>query len=315
MKDNIGWLGERTLKEICLPGTHNSGMSKLFGGTSFAKPCNTNNQSRNIRRQLELGIRFFDVRPVISGGVYKAGHYSKALGATWQGGNGHTIESIVNNINAFTKKHHELIIIRLSHTLNTDLGNSNFRPFNVEEWNKVLEILDKTENLYASSEDAYLPITPLDDFIKNGTQAAVVYVIDDEKGCNLGRRIGKGFFYQYGLRLFDQYSNTDKLPVMANDQIDKMKKMSRLRYFLLSWTLTQNAFDVAACPRLGNSIANLAMKANIALNSLLSHVTKIAYPNIISVDYVQSTNVTEIAMTINLKWLSERVLELNNYFN
>ncbi|CAH1392322.1 unnamed protein product [Nezara viridula] len=307
MRSNIEWLGKRTLKEICLPGTHNSGMSKLFGGTSFSKTCNSVNQGRNIRRQLDLGIRFFDVRPVITtGGVYRVGHYSKIFGNVWQGGYGHTIESIVLNINAFCKDHYELIFFRLSHSHNTEKEYSSFTQ---QEWNNLFQLLNKTENLYHATEDTYFPITTLEKFTNNGTKAAVIYIVDEPKyKTSLGDYTGKGFFYKFSLKIFDKYSETDKVDFLFMDQTAKMKKESEKRYFLLSWTLTQQAVDATMCPAMGKTIKDLAFQANRRLKNILLKITKTIYPNIISIDYVDNTELVELVMAVNLKWLTEKSL-------
>lgn len=302
MASNLEWLGEKTLKELCIPGTHNSGMNKLFGGTAFAKPCNIVNQDRNIRRQLELGIRFFDIRPVLAKGGYRTGHYTKVFGGVWQGGYGHAIRTIVDNINAFTQTHSEVIFLRLSHTHNTDDG---YRPFNQTEWNKLFDILDKTENLYHGPEDTYFPVLTLETLLDYGNKSAVIYIVDEPNNVvYLGSRVGKGFFYHYSLNLFDQYSSTNKIDFLYMDQLAKMKRMAKRRYFLLSWTLTQTGFDATMCPTMGKSTKDLALLAGKRLRSMLAQVTNYVYPNIINSDFVDSTELTEITMTINLKWLS-----------
>ncbi|CAH1392314.1 unnamed protein product [Nezara viridula] len=298
MRDNIGLLGERQMKQICIPGSHNSGMYTLNGGTAFVKKCNVLNQSQPVLKQLQLGIRYLDMRPVISGGKFKAGHYTQVTNALWLGGNGQFIDSIVKDINDFITNSGELVIVYLSHGLNTDVGRK-YRNFNKEEWNRLFQLLDETNNLFESSEYVYLPEYTLGQLTANGTKGAVLYVVGDEE-ASLGARKGKGFFYWGTLRVFDQYSGSNKYPTMFRDQISKMKLESEDNYFLLSWILTQNAIDATTCP-LGRSIRKLAKEANSNIQKLLPEVSKTAFPNIIFVDFVESSEVTEVAIAINNK--------------
>lgn len=100
MHQNLDTFGNRKLRHICMPGTHNSGMSVL-GRTSspFVTPSNTVTQVLNIYNQLKAGARFFDIRPVISGGQFFTGHYSHNDPLGWLGGNGQSLAEIIDQIN------------------------------------------------------------------------------------------------------------------------------------------------------------------------------------------------------------------------
>jgi hypothetical protein len=98
MHQNLKTLGNRKLRHICMPGSHDAGMSKLGKSTVGAVTTNTLTQDLNVREQLEYGSRFLDIRPVISDGQFTTGHYSEVAGL-WHGGNGQTIAEIIDNIN------------------------------------------------------------------------------------------------------------------------------------------------------------------------------------------------------------------------
>lgn len=100
MHENLETLGNRKLRHICMPGTHNSGMS-ILGKTSspFVTPRNTVNQVFDVYHQLKAGARFFDIRPVISGGQFFTGHYSPNDLLGWLGGNGQSLAEIIDQIN------------------------------------------------------------------------------------------------------------------------------------------------------------------------------------------------------------------------
>ena len=57
-------IGGKTLKQLVLPGSHDAGMSVITGDAAGI-PCNVLTQSYGIGGQLNLGSRFFDIRPVI----------------------------------------------------------------------------------------------------------------------------------------------------------------------------------------------------------------------------------------------------------
>lgn len=99
MSTFIDKLGERKLKHICMPGSHDAGMYKLNGKTPVSTKQNTQTQILNIYDQLRRGSRYFDIRPVVgNGGQWLTGHYSKVVGV-WQGANGESIDDMIADIN------------------------------------------------------------------------------------------------------------------------------------------------------------------------------------------------------------------------
>jgi hypothetical protein len=161
MQANIGTLGNNTLRELCIPGSHDAGMSKINGHTYFANACNTLTQTEDIAAQLLLGARFFDLRPVIADGedYFYTGHYSKidfGLGHTYQGADGQPFDSIIRDINFFTqgtlnqapRGNSELIVLNLSHDLDTTLGNASYAPFTQTDWDRLLGKLSAIRNLF-----------------------------------------------------------------------------------------------------------------------------------------------------------------------
>lgn len=100
MQKSLGSIGNRTLKAICMPGSHDAGMTTFNPGTAGANFANTQTQILNIYDQLRYGSRFFDIRPVISDGVFVAGHYSEVGTSTvWLGGNGQSIADVISQVN------------------------------------------------------------------------------------------------------------------------------------------------------------------------------------------------------------------------
>jgi hypothetical protein len=149
MQANLATLGGRTLRRLCMPGSHDSGMSTIGTCTFFGNADVTQTQTQGILGQLQRGARVFDIRPVISDGTFVTGHYGyvTALQDT-QGCNGQSIADIITDINSFTSVAAELIILGLGGDMNTDVGEPNYRPLNQGEWNDLLQELQGINALY-----------------------------------------------------------------------------------------------------------------------------------------------------------------------
>lgn len=242
MKQNLPFLGCRTLQELALPGSHNAGMSKVQYSTAFSTSSNTQTQKLDILGQLNAGIRYFDLRPVISHGDYYTGHYSHVddVDAT-VGSVGQKMSDIIDNINRFTDANAELVILYLSHTFNTD---EDYEVFNDAEWNGLLhDLADGLKHRWTVKQDGPLTKLPLSDFIKNGP--AVVTIVDERDKAYLDKQgfTGKGFFPASAFPKYDNYANTNDLDKMRDDQYKKFtqqisKPDDKNQVFLLSWTMT-----------------------------------------------------------------------------
>jgi hypothetical protein len=69
-----GGLGDFFLREIVLPGSHDSGMSFCQNQSSLATEAHVVTQLITIAKQLEMGIRVFDIRPCIRKGELLTAH-------------------------------------------------------------------------------------------------------------------------------------------------------------------------------------------------------------------------------------------------
>ena len=298
MAQNLATLGNRTLSQITIPGSHDAGMGVFHKGTAFSTAGNTQTQRITLDDQLRAGARYFDLRPVISGGVYKAGHYDfvEPLNS-WQGGNGQTIAEIIQQINAFTLSNKELIILNLSHDYNTDVGNDSYRSFTQAEWDALFTQLAGLTNLWVAPGDPTtvdLTTIKLRDFIGDGRAAVVVIV--EPSNIDLGSWATRGFYTYSQLNVYNEYSDTDNADVMSQDQLQKMSQQkSQGAYFLLSWTLTQDVEEVLVGP----SVLYLAdqVKQQLYLKVMQASTAEV-FPNILYVDAFTS-QVTALAMALN----------------
>ncbi len=307
MHDHLALLGNQPLNAFCMTGSHDSGMSVRTSGTAFGLDCNTLTQTNGIQEQLNLGARYFDIRPVISGGKYLTGHYTQLKIdklVSWQGANGQSIQEIITDVNAFTAVHQELVILNLSHSLNTDLGNAKYAPFTQAEWNRLFAELSHLHHLFVVHNDPTVNLTSytLNRFIATGP--AVVLVV--QANVNLGSYAGQGFYRYRNFNVYNNYSDTNDLEKMARLQFERMQE-NQDQYFLLSWTLTQSDTQAATCFILPGvkSIKDLADTANAALiPSVMPVVTKTNFPNIIYQDNIKDDQAVQLAMQINRLLLS-----------
>ncbi|KAH7106736.1 PLC-like phosphodiesterase [Auriculariales sp. MPI-PUGE-AT-0066] len=305
MEANMGDIGGLTIRQLSVPGSHDAGMSRITGGTAFGRDCNSLTQTANIAGQLAAGSRYFDVRPVITGGLFSTGHYTGDASVldTFQGANGQPISEIISQVNAFTASNKELVVINLSHSLNTDVGTSNYRSFNQDEWNRVLTQLMGLNNLLVASSlpsgfnatSGDLSALKLNQLI--GGRAAVVLVV--ENGADLSSWFGKGVFSygQYG-GVYNSYSDSNNKDTVRNDQIDKLVNQHGTLH-LVSWTSTQDSTQAVLCSK---SILDLASDVNPLLyTDLINAVspTRNIVPNILYVDAMSNADIVGVAMAYN----------------
>ncbi|KAJ5019227.1 Mutanase [Colletotrichum sp. SAR 10_99] len=95
----------RLVKHVIMPGAHDAGMSVIgkyqWGGTSM----DTQTQAYGIAWQLELGARYFDLRPAIADGEFHIFHVTDPRGIVILGASGVTLQNVIHDINNFYLSH------------------------------------------------------------------------------------------------------------------------------------------------------------------------------------------------------------------
>lgn len=270
MHQNLPYLGCLNLQQMVIPGTHDSGMSKVQYSTAFSTAANTQTQKLDILGQLNAGARYFDIRPVISHGKFYTGHYGYVcvdVVCKWQGSVGQSIAEVIDDVNEFTSKNAELVILYLSHTHDTD---TDYTAFSDDATLDVLsQLRDGLKHLWTGTPTKPLTAVPLSSFISSGP--AVLVVVDEREKPFLDKNgyTGDGFFASSAsFPKYDNYSNTDSLDTMRATQHDQLVAQSKTpddddQLFLLSWTLTQS--PRAATLSIGDGIVARAAGANARL--------------------------------------------------
>ena len=118
--------GNLTLKDIVIPGSHDAGMSALngTGGTQGGSinTCNTLTQKQNIGKQLNAGIRMFDLRVgSFKNSIYTKHSSSDCMADAMGGGYGERFKDILDSVKTFLDRNKkEFIILTFSHFCATE---------------------------------------------------------------------------------------------------------------------------------------------------------------------------------------------------
>jgi hypothetical protein len=316
MSNILPVIGDRKLRYISMPGSHDAGMSQMNGGTALVTASNVLTQRFGIGDQLRKGSRYFDVRPVQgNGGEYLTGHYnwpdSPHLGA-----NGQTLQEIVDQINNFTATNPELIILYLSHALDTDHG---YVVLNDTQWGTVYDIFEGITHR-CPNLDGEITDRTMNELIGDGT--ACVLLISE----GTINRPSSGIYptAQFSSDV-NHWSDTDSITDMMTDQIsylsshrnliDPASADARTTFLVTQWILSltdiyENTYF---------SIEDWAVR--YAYDPLFwdfySAITPWMYPNVFLLDFVgeqiqydgafadATDELIALAMAINLEIASQ----------
>jgi Phosphatidylinositol-specific phospholipase C, X domain len=287
MRDNLSWLGNYSLQNIVIPGSHDAGMYKGDLNGSLALT-----QDQSFYYQLHGGVRYFDVR-VLAGSPQYIYHGSAAF-------KGPPLQEVLDDVKNFmNERGTEAVVLKFSHFLN--FGQRDYS----ELANSIYNTLGPW--LYQGAMTGVHPArVPLKELL--GTGGKVIVVMD-------GGDAVADFLFQYkdwyadnpqGLfTVYDEYSNTTNYDNMKTDQIRKyndfngtMKHNKDLEceLFLLSWTLTPIT-----------NVEFYSAEANRDLGEQMAYVLPNPFgltPNILYVDYYERARVTDTAISMTQRFLN-----------
>ncbi len=286
MQNNFNALKNKTLKQLTLPASHDSGMYPGGVPESLGKT-----QDLSIYEQLSYGIRYFDLRPGWDGDDFYI--YHDVI-------KGPRFSDVLSDVRRFMAEgHRELVILKLSHykDLNNDLYKNMVQRIksNIDGW--LFNTLPAGKRLAE---------IPLSGYISN---AGAVLVVCDENypvnnpssGIWVYRDWQTNDAARGDLRVYDQYANTTSYDAMKKDQLDKFRayngrclKNQNLPcdLFLLSWTLTPPTGVWAVSKDANRNLGEVLARLNVP-NSFG------CVPNLLYVDYVEYARVTDVALYQN----------------
>ncbi|THG95538.1 hypothetical protein EW026_g6132 [Hermanssonia centrifuga] len=232
MQLSLATVGNKPLRQLVIPGSHDSGMSFVDGSTFLSSADHVLTQTLSVGGQLANGARYFDLRPVISSGIFKTGHYSTLPIIGYQGANGESFSQIISEINAFTAANAELIILNLSHDLNTDSGYGSLTQAN---WNQLFQQLSGLSHLYVAPNPTTIDLStlPLSQFIGLGSAAVIVLVDAGDKTVTLGSYASQGFYNSITqFPLFNSYADSNDLSTLEKRPTHEIgPKQDQLEFF------------------------------------------------------------------------------------
>jgi hypothetical protein len=232
MRDHLATFGNKTLRQLALPASHDSAMYLTGFPQSLART-----QNLTIYGQLTAGVRWFDLRP-----QYRDGGLATSHGPV----SGPKLSVILADIRRFmAERHRELVMLKFSH----------YDGFTVSAYAAMARQINKSLSpwlLKTLPPGKRLADIRLRDYLANGGAILVFcdgqYPIDSPSAGIWVYRDWDSDDPQLGdLRVYDQYSNTLSYPTMKSDQLSKFAAFNgackhrpdlSCDLFLLSWTLT-----------------------------------------------------------------------------
>lgn len=263
MRDLREKINNKTLAQIAMPGSHDAGMSHTHGCTYGGSSDNTKTQKLNIKKQLEAGVRYFDLRPVFRSPVigslkFTCGHFSEVPLIGYQGCLGEELDSITDGVQKFLYENpHELIILDFSHYLSEHplKGVGDFD----HDVNLLINYIEEklgTRLIRLLQEDKLLGNYTISELLNYGNVLVRYSKI-------LASEPRKGIFAKDMLEIYDEYSGTNELGKMVQDQWDKYSELYNIPAKNYHFLVTQKYSTT-----LPNSYSNLTVIKQIAKSSL-----------------------------------------------
>ncbi|KAL2889667.1 PLC-like phosphodiesterase [Ceratocystis lukuohia] len=278
-------IGDRKLKHVCMPGSHNAGMSTINSRTTFVTPSNAQNQILDIYQQLVRGSRWLDIRPCVGNSSnYMLCHYSNRFGA-----NGISLNDAISQINLFMAEFPgELILI----DLNADSAYDTSRGYSrltSSQWDYVISHFQNIEQPCRIAGN--LSETTMDAFIGDGKGCVATLKRSPIPQTN---ESFYGIYNENALPRFNIWSNTGSHTEMAIDQVRKLQTHRAIghesdpstqdTFHVLSWFITPPPLTYRRAWRY-KQIVNHAGEALSTLSSFgMSEFSPYSFPNVLYVD-------------------------------
>ncbi len=285
MEDHLATIGDRSLKQLTLPASHDSAMYLTGFPQSLGRT-----QNLSIYGQLAEGIRWFDLRPQWRDGRIVMHHDFIA---------GPSLAEVLSDVRRFMSEgHRELVILKFSHDDRFD--SSHYAA-------TINQIKDQLSPWLFTSQRANQRLSeiPLRDYLQSHGTVLVVCdggfpVAQPTPGIWIYRDWDSGDPAVGDLRVYDQYSNSISYPAMKADQFAKFAgydgRCKRADVpcdlFLLSWTLTPPT-DVPGYAKEPNQRMASDL-ANMQIPNRFGCVVNLLYA-----DCVETADVTDVAIRLN----------------
>jgi hypothetical protein len=324
--DRMNWmneagLGNKKIKQICLPGSHDSGTFSIStssdkitwdNGTyqdesklanSVAAPF-AKTQDQTILEQLKSGTRFFDFRPYYKGTGDRI--YASHMLV------GESFKKMLNDVRIFMNSTKgEIVVLNISHFTNFD--NSDYSNPNLNTCVQNHTVLARMINnylghyLYKNTSHVSLGNLSYNQIVSQNSRSSKVIVIYKKvSGLSNSFYSENGFFTSGEANIYDNYANTINYKEMRIDQLSKLKQYSGSnQLFLLSWTLTVNFDNVDTAAKslasmlMSRDMSGLSNICNMELGSFMAKDGSPYWINVLLTDYVERSRATDCAILLN----------------
>lgn len=308
--DRGGWMRwiyntikDRLVRHLFLPGTHDSGMSKITNKIrSIGNSFNTQNQGINIYDQLRAGARWFDLRV---GSVHDDNNPARNLGfhtlhvndetaTVCIGNSGESLDEVISEINLFTRENPgELIFLSVRYLIGRyETPDRGPIYWDAQLWNdflsKIRGVNNRCPNLDTSVPFQNQPASYFMD--RNDGKGCVIFLINGQNLKDVPKEaVGDGLYAQNRIGVRDHWSNIQDINALAPDQISNWKDLKRGgdkdfgQFHIAQWLATPNAVASTAYSLQGFAI----QQVNPALYwAGVAGMSPESWPNVMMVDYI-----------------------------
>ena len=335
-----GWMSamydvikDRQIKHIVMPGTHDSGMSKITNKiTPLGNSANTQTQGINIYDQLRAGARWFDLRiasvhniPDNGGYEFWVLHVNDETAEVAAGNSGESLEEVIREINKFTSENPgEVIFFRIRYLVGIreipSLGPIYWGDDIVKDFfSKLKGVNNRCPNLdtgtkFQDREASYF-------MDRNERKGCVIFLLAGHLQDGVPQdSIGDGIYRAGQLEIWDNWSNKGDTEEMAVDQMADWKTVHRSgdfkndQFLVGQWLVTTDIFTSGTI-----GLQSLAiLPTNPALYwAGINDMSPEHWPNVLMVDYIGvvvkdendwdqlSADIYTLAIGLNLYMISE----------
>lgn len=301
MKSIYNVIKDRKVKHLYMPGTHDSGMSRISGKiNSIGSSPNTQTQGINFYDQLRTGARLFDLRV---GSIHKNDntadysywtlHVNNERGDVAIGNSGESLDDVINEVNHFLAENPgEIIFFRVRYMIGireTPMGGPIFwdaKQVN-DFFGQLKRINNRCSNLDTNTKFNEQPAKYFMD--QNGGNGCVLFLLDQGNfQGNVPRdSVADGIYKSDVMDVWDNWSNMDNTEKVANDQVADWKTVHRGgdndRFLISQWLVSANAITTTAL-----TIQNIAIQpTNPALYWMgINNMSPESYPTVSLIDYI-----------------------------
>ncbi|KAL2257233.1 hypothetical protein VTK26DRAFT_459 [Humicola hyalothermophila] len=266
MRSMYDVIGDRPVRHLIMPGSHDAGMSKITDEIiSIGSEPNTQNQGINIYDQLRAGARWFDLRigsvhPNDDAGRYNgfwAMHVNDEMATIAIGNTGESLDEVISEINRFTRENPgEIIFLPMRYLVgryefpdrgaimwDTDMVNDFF--------DKLKQINNRCPNLDTDTEFQNQKASYFMD--RNEGKGCVIPLLSGRLADDVPwESVGDGIYDISRIGVRDHWSDMMYANEMAPDQVDEWRSVTRGgssdfgSLYIAQWLVTPNALASTA---------------------------------------------------------------------